>query len=98
MKPRPWLALMACALAGCAALNSSALGEVVVGSALYLGSAAHEYRPHGCPADCPTGRLCNPDTGFCERPPCEHRCLLDEQCVRDAQGERCEPAPPAPAP
>jgi hypothetical protein len=94
MKQRFRLILMTCALTGCAAANSPYLGELVVGSVLYLGKTAAEHNPSGCPADCPTGKLCDKSTGYCERPPCGHRCLLNEQCVRDTRGERCEPVTP----
>lgn len=83
------LALVACMLAGCTHHGSDALAELAVRGALLAGATAVKYSAD-CPTDCPTGRPCNPATGFCERVPCNNRCLGDEQCVRDARGERCE--------
>lgn len=87
---RFWGILLAASLAGCS-LNHRGT-ELAAVVAYAVGQSIVENGPP-CPVDCPTGRLCNKKTGFCERVPCDNRCLMNEQCVQDARGERCEPLP-----
>ena len=43
----------------------------------------------GCYAHCTPGTFCNPDTGLCERVPCDGKCVNGERCEVKFEQERC---------
>ena len=84
--------LAAMLLSGCAA--STVVGASTV-TAAALGTSAMQRRAGGCYANCVNGTTCNPNTGLCERMPCDGACGRDEHCEVSALASKCEPGPPS---
>ncbi|MGZ6142210.1 MAG: hypothetical protein ACXWLM_02675 [Myxococcales bacterium] len=86
------VALAAMLLSGCAA--STMVGASTV-TAAALGTSAMQRRSGGCYATCANGTTCNPNTGLCERMPCDGACGRDEHCEVTALESKCAPGPPS---
>jgi hypothetical protein len=69
--------------------GSSSAVDAVVNVALAAGSSALSRSSGDCYASCPTGTMCNKETGFCERLPCRGECRSNEECVEQALTYRC---------
>ena len=86
------IALFAVLLSGCAA--GTAVGASTV-TAVALGTSALQRKAGGCYAVCANGTQCNPNTGLCERMPCDGLCSADQHCEVTAIESKCAPGPPS---
>lgn len=82
------VALAAVVLAGCAASNLAGATSV---TAAALASSAVQRKAGGCYAVCTSGTTCNPNTGLCERMPCDGLCTADQHCEVTAIETKCAP-------
>jgi len=84
--------LAAVLLSGCAASNLAGATTV---TAAALGTSALQRKAGGCYAVCANGTTCNPNTGLCERMPCDGLCSAEQHCEVTAIESKCAPGPPS---
>jgi len=58
-------------------------------TAAAVGAAAASRASGGCIAICTAGTTCNPNTGLCERLPCDGQCESGYHCAETYSGARC---------
>jgi hypothetical protein len=81
-------ALVAMLLSGCTA--STVAGASTV-TAAAIGTSALQRKAGGCYAVCAHGTQCNPNTGLCERMPCDGLCGADQHCEISPVESKCAP-------
>jgi hypothetical protein len=96
---KPTLFLLLLASAACAACNLYTPGTTgsthnYTGAAIFGGTAvaaagANRAVTGDCWASCPTGRVCNRETGTCDLLPCSSHCPADLRCERVGGEEVC---------
>lgn len=77
-------------LSGCKAAPH-AITNAVIGTALAATASGVSRATGGCYASCPTGSVCNGETGLCEQMPCDGRCAVNERCEISGITDRCVP-------
>jgi len=85
------LAAAVAALAGCASTAPHTMGAAAIGSGVALGAAAASRSAGGCWAVCTDGWVCNPASGWCEKP----KVTLPADCLPNGASSdpRCTPWP-----
>ena len=83
------LALIAVVLCGCAGASTAVGASTVTAAA--LGTSALQRKAGGCYAICTGGTQCNPNTGLCERMPCDGLCGADQHCEVSPVESKCAP-------
>src|SRR5207237_2384313 len=86
------LALIAVVLQGCAA--GVAVGATTV-TAAAAGTSALQRKAGGCYAICTAGTACNPQSGLCERQPCDGLCAADQHCETSFNESKCVAGAPS---
>ncbi len=81
-------ALLTLQTVGCQTAPGSIVNAVVWTAAAGSLSAANRARG-GCYAYCTPGTVCNPETGICDRLPCDGQCRSDQRCEQRFDQERC---------
>jgi len=78
-------------LAGCASSAPYTVGAAAINSAVALGAAGASRSSGGCWAVCTDGYVCNPASGWCEKP----KVALDPGCPPGvvSSDPRCNPWP-----
>jgi hypothetical protein len=90
------LAVLAAACAACtyfspktAGSSSNYTGAAVFGGSAVAATGVNRAITGGCWAACPTGRVCNHETGTCDLLPCSSHCPADLKCERVGGEDVC---------
>ena len=79
-------------LSGMATSCKSVPGSVAAAlawTAVAATTSAANRATGGCFSYCVEGTRCNPNTGLCQRLPCDGQCSAKEQCVDVGRREQC---------
>ena len=88
------VALIGVLICGCAA--PVAVGASTM-TAAALGASAMQRKAGGCYAMCVQGTVCNPNSGLCERMPCDGACRSDQHCETTFNKSECVAGAPSDA-
>ena len=91
------LVCLSCAANRSAYVPGQTVAAEAIGSTIFGATASGISRASGgCWAACPTGTICNRNSGLCEELPCRGLCGSDEHCELTPTSSHCLPGGAAP--
>jgi hypothetical protein len=81
-------------LASCGSSHTNDYGAAAAGLGLAVaGAAVYRAATGNCWASCPSGHVCDRESGLCVALECAPGCPVGQECVRDLDGKtRCAPS------